>query len=201
MNSQTEGARQAAGCILVLLIAATAEARIFVTSERAGTVTMIDGATIKTISVGTRPRGIVLSPNGKRLYVAVSHFHGQPSKTPDGVVAIDPVTMKIVRRYKAGTEPEGIGMTPDGKRFCVANEDAGTASIVDTGSGRNVALVTGTEPEGVAASDDGTLIYVTAETSNTVTVIDPKNNAVTANIFVDARPRAAVFARDGVRAM
>jgi YVTN family beta-propeller protein len=183
-------ARQALTCILLVFIASTANAgKLFVTSERAGTVTMIDGPKIKTISVGTRPRGIVLSPDGKRLYVAVSHFRGQPSKTPDGVVAIDPATMTIIRRYKAGTDPEGIAMTPDGKRFCVANEDAGTASLVSVGSGKNVSLVT-----------DGTLIYVTAETSNTVTVIDPKANAVTANIFVDARPRAAVFARDGVRA-
>ncbi|MGA8808490.1 MAG: hypothetical protein WB973_11485, partial [Thermoanaerobaculia bacterium] len=192
--------RPTLSCILFLLIATTAAAKLFVTSERAGTVTMIDGAAMKTIAVGTRPRGIVLSPDGKRLYVAVSHFRGQFSKTADGVVAIDPMTLKIIRRYKAGTDPEGIAITPDGKRFCVANEDAGTASIVDVGSGRNVSLVTGTEPEGVAASYDGTLIYVTAETSNTVTVIDPKANAVVANVFVDARPRAAVFARDGVRA-
>src|SRR4051794_15637873 len=192
--------RQAVSCILLLLVAATAESRIFVTSERAGTVTMIDGASMKTIAVGTRPRGIVLSPDGKRLYVAVSLFRGQYSKTADSVVAIAPMTLQIIRRYKAGTDPEGIAMTPDGKRFCVANEDAGTATIVNVVNGRNVSLVTGTEPEGVAASYDGTLIYITAETSNTVTVIDPKANAVTANIFVDARPRAAVFARDGVHA-
>src|SRR5204863_6594827 len=89
--------RQAVRCILLLLIAAAGEAKIFVTSERAGTVTMIDGATIKTIAVGTRPRGIVLSPSGKRLYVAVSHFRGQFSKTPDGVVAVDPMTLTIIR--------------------------------------------------------------------------------------------------------
>jgi PQQ-dependent catabolism-associated beta-propeller protein len=183
---------------MTLPLAVLLAARVFVTSERAGTLTMIDGATVKTIAVGTRPRGIVLSPDGKRLYVAISHFRGQPSKTPDGVVAIDPSTLKIVRRYKAGTDPEGIAMAPDGKRFCVANEDAGTASIVDVASGKNIALVTGTEPEGVAASYDDRLFYVTAETSNTVTVIE--RSAVVANIFVDARPRAAVFARDGVRA-
>src|SRR4051812_11898637 len=93
--------RQAATCILFVLIATNARAaKIFVTSERAGTVTMIDGPRMKSIAVGTRPRGIVLSPDGKRLYVAVSHFRGQFSKTADGVVAIDATTLQIIRRYK-----------------------------------------------------------------------------------------------------
>ena len=115
----------------MISIAILLAARVFVTSERAGTVTVIDGVKTKAIAVGTRPRGIVLSPDGKRLYVAVSHFRGQYSKTADGVVAIDPMTLQIIRRYKAGTDPEGIAMMPDGKRFCVANEDAGTATIVN----------------------------------------------------------------------
>ncbi|MFN2633218.1 MAG: hypothetical protein ABR610_07375, partial [Thermoanaerobaculia bacterium] len=143
----------------MMFLAATVAATLFVTNERAGTVSAIDPATKKTIvevKVGARARGIALSPDGNRLFVAVSHFRGQPSNTPDGAAALDPRSLRIVKRYKAGTDPEGIVMSPDGKRFAVSNEDAGTASIVDVASGRTLAaVVTGTEPEGVAASPDG----------------------------------------------
>ena len=175
------------------LLAAT----LFITNERAGTVSAIDTRIAKVIATqhaGTRVRGIV--SDGKRLYVAVSHFKGQLRHDPDGVVAIDPKTLSIVRRYECGRDPEGIALTPDRRHFVVSNEDAGTATIVDVTTGKQTSLVTGTEPEGVAASPDGKWIYITAETSSTVTVIDAKKKTVVANFFVSARPRAALFSPD-----
>jgi len=192
--------------VIALLVASSAHAdRLFITNERGGTLTVIDTASNKvlaSIDVGTRPRGIVASPDGKRLYIALSHFRDKPRpRAADGVVAVDTSTLKIVQRYSAGTDPEGIALTADGSRFIVSNEDAGTASIVDTKSGKTIAtLVVGTEPEGAAVSRDGRWAYITAETSNTISVIDLRLSKVVANIMVDARPRAAIFARDGLRA-
>ena len=183
------------------MIGAVLAATIFITNERAGTVSAIDTHTEKVIATqhaGTRVRGIV--SDGKRLYVAVSHFKGQLQHDPDGVVAIDPKTLKIVRRYECGRDPEGIALTPDHRHFVVSNEDAGTATIVDIASGKQTSVVTGTEPEGVAASPDGKWIYVTAETSSTVTVIDAKKKRVVANFFVSTRPRGALFSPDSQRA-
>ncbi|HEX3107699.1 MAG TPA: PQQ-dependent catabolism-associated beta-propeller protein [Thermoanaerobaculia bacterium] len=183
------------------MIGALLAATLFITNERSGTVSAIDTRTEKVIATqhaGTRARGIV--SDGKRLYVAISHFKGQLQHDPDGVVAIDPKTLKIVRRYECGRDPEGIALTPDKKHFVVSNEDAGTATIVDIASGKQTSLVTGTEPEGVAASPDGKWIYITAETSSTVTVIDARKNTVVANFFVSARPRGALFSADSKRA-
>jgi YVTN family beta-propeller protein len=183
------------------MIGALLAATLFITNERAGTVSAIDTTSEKVIATqhaGTRVRGIV--SDGKRLYVAVSHFKGQLRHDPDGVVAIDPKTLAIVRRYDCGRDPEGIALTPDRKRFAVSNEDAGTATIVDIASGKQTSVVTGTEPEGVAASPDGKWIYVTAETSSTVTVIDAKKKRVVANFFVSTRPRGALFSPDSQRA-
>src|SRR5689334_4175077 len=56
--------------------------QIFVSNERAGTVTIIDGGDFKvidTIAVGKRPRGIHTSPDGKKVYVALS---GTPIEGP-----------------------------------------------------------------------------------------------------------------------
>src|SRR5579863_5084668 len=62
--------------------AAGASYQIFVSNERSGDVTIIDGADFKvvgTLPVGKRPRGIHVSPDGKRVYVALS---GTPIEGP-----------------------------------------------------------------------------------------------------------------------
>jgi YVTN family beta-propeller protein len=56
-------------------ILAAADYQIFVTNEKSGDLTIIDGAENKvlaTIPVGKRPRGIRVSPDGSTVYVAVS---------------------------------------------------------------------------------------------------------------------------------
>jgi YVTN family beta-propeller protein len=97
---------------------------------------------------------------------------------------IDVATRKVIARHAAGTDPEQFAVTPDGTRLYSSNEDAGTASGTNLGSGKVVAtLVVGIEPEGVAVSPDGRWVYVTAETSNTVSVIDTRTNVVTASFL------------------
>ena len=184
-------------CYLLSAVCCLGQA-VFVTNERSGNVSVIrDNRVIATFPAGTRPRGIVLSPDHKRLYVASSHFKGVFTRERDAVRVFDAATFKEIARWPCGTDPEGIAT--DGKRIVVANEDAGTATILDARNGKTIAtLVTGTEPEGVAIS--GQKAYVTGETSSTVTVIDLKSSRVVANIFVDTRPRAAVFTRNGERA-
>jgi len=175
--------------------------RVFVSNERSGTITVIDGRTNRvtgTIEVGSRPRGVVWS-NG-RLFVALTD---QNTRRPGAVSAIVEVggSSGTVRRFPGGTDPEGIAASPDGAVVYVSNEDASAASIVDAKAGRVLETLTvGIEPEGVAASPDGRWVYVTAETSGTVTVIDTAKRAVVANVEVGQRPRSAAFSPDGRRA-
>src|SRR4029079_2496722 len=70
----------------VLLAAATcAEAPsylVFVSNERSGEVTVIDGGTdsvVGTFPVGKRPRGIHSTPDGRRVFVTLS---GSPRMAP-----------------------------------------------------------------------------------------------------------------------
>lgn len=192
---------------IALLLACSAQAgRLYVTNERDGTLQVIDTATdrvIATARIADRPRGVVLSPDGKRVYLAVSWWRNgkQPRTNKERILALDAHTLKAVREYAAGTDPECVAVSPDGKRLYLSNEDAGTATIVDTANGKNIAtLVVGTEPEGVTASPDGRFVYVTTETSNVISVIDAKKEKTAANILVDARPRAVIFTRDSSQA-
>jgi PQQ-dependent catabolism-associated beta-propeller protein len=182
-------------------------ALLYVTNERAGSVQVIDTNTdriVTTARIGNRPRGMAISPDGKRLYVAVSWWRDgkRPRSGKEAIVALDAKTLKVVRSYESGgTDPECVAVSPNGQRLYLSNEDAGTASIVDVASGANRAtLVVGTEPEGVTASPDGQWVYVTAETSNVLSVIDAKQEKTVANILVDPRPRAVIFTRDSTRA-
>ena len=193
--------------VIALALTCSAHAgRLYVTNERDGTLQVVDTATdrvIATAYIADRPRGLTLSPDGKRVYLAVSWWRDgkRPRTGKERILALDARTLKAVRNYIGGTDPECVAVSPDGKRLYLSNEDAGTASIIDVASGKHVStLIVGTEPEGVTASPDGRLVYVTAETSNVISVIDAKQEKTSANILVDSRPRAVIFTRDASKA-
>src|SRR5213592_2574227 len=98
-------------CALCVLIAGTILTRaeapsylVFVSNEKSGDVTVIDGSTdavVATFPVGKRPRGIHAAPDRKRIFVTLS---GSPRMAPgvdterapadksaDGLGVIDPV--------------------------------------------------------------------------------------------------------------
>ena len=55
---------------------------LYVTNELSGDLSVIDATTLSivtTIRLGKRPRGIAASPDGRRLYVALS---GSPNAGP-----------------------------------------------------------------------------------------------------------------------
>jgi PQQ-dependent catabolism-associated beta-propeller protein len=177
---------------------------VFVSNEGSHDLSVIDARTrrvVATIPLGVRPRGVQASPDGRRIYVALSDDQPDVRTGGDAIAVVDVATRRIVARYRAGTDPEQFGVTPDGRYLYAANEDAGNCSVLDLRTGREVAaLVVGIEPEGVGVSPDGRWVYVTAETSNSVSIIDTRVNRVAANLLVDARPRAVAFSPDGSRA-
>src|SRR5881392_1721886 len=139
---------------------------VFVSNERSGDVSVIDGATdavVATFPVGKRPRGIHATPDGKRLFVTLS---GSPRIAPgvdenrapadkraDGIGVIDPAARKLIDRWHVGSHPEQFAISKDGKFAFTANEDEASASIIDLDSGqsRGRIKVPG-EPEGVGVN-------------------------------------------------
>src|SRR5215472_7159066 len=122
---------------------------VFVSNERSGDITVIDGATdsvVGTFPVGKRPRGIHPTPDGRRIFVTLS---GSPRMAPgldtdrapadkraDGVGVIDPVARKLIDRWHVGSDPEQFAISEDGKFAFIANEDDASASIIDLDSGQ-----------------------------------------------------------------
>src|SRR5512132_2685401 len=187
---------------------------VFVSNERSGDVTVIDGATdsvVGSFPVGKRPRGIHATPDGRRLFVALS---GSPRMVPgldenrapadkraDGLGVIDPAARKLIDRWHVGSDPEQFAISKDGKLAFIANEDDASASIIDLGSGQPRGRIkVSEEPEGVGVNPANGEVYVTCEEKGEVFAIDPDQQRVIATIETGGRPRSVAFSGDGSRA-
>ena len=195
-------------------VEATGE-RVYVSDEDGGNVIVLgttSDAVIARIPVGKRPRGLRVSPDGTRLFVALS---GVPKSGPgadasqlppadpsaDGIGIVDLATLKLLRVIPGGKDPELFDVTGDGKRLWVSNEDSAEASLVDVDAGQVVRRVpVGKEPEGVGIPPGGKVVYVTNEADNSVSVLDIETGAQIAKIATGGRPRSVVFTADGARA-
>lgn len=191
------------------------EERVYVTDEDGGSVVVIgttSDAVVARIPVGKRPRGLRVSPDGTRLFVALS---GVPKTGPgagtgagpaadpsaDGVAVVDLASLALLRVIPGGRDPELLDVTGDGKRLWVSNEDAAEASLVDVEAGTVVrSVAVGKEPEGVGIAPDGKAVYVTNEADNSVSVLDSVSGQAVATIATGGRPRSVAFSRDGRRA-
>jgi len=204
--------------------------QIFVSNEKSGTVSVIDGRDFKvsaTIPVGKRPRGIHASPDGKTVYVALSgtpiepppklDANGNPifqkghddddddksksDKSADGIGLVDAVQKKFLRKIPAGSDPEQFALSADGKRIFVSNEDTGTATVLASATGKVLSFIpVSREPEGVGVRPDGKVFYVTCETAGDVFAIDAESYQVVGRIKVGLRPRSIGFSPDSSRA-
>jgi quinoprotein dehydrogenase-associated probable ABC transporter substrate-binding protein/PQQ-dependent catabolism-associated beta-propeller protein len=191
--------------------------RVYVTNEDAGTVSILSTAThsvIGEVAVGTRPRGVEVSADGERLYVALSGSPKCPptladeecaklaaDKSKDGIAVVDVRKREVLRVLPGGSDPEEFDVDAVNGRLFVSNEDAAELSIVDLATGdvlRTVAV--GAEPEGVRLSPDRKKVYVTSESDHAVTIVDAQSAAVLGSIEVGWRPRDAIFSADGSRA-
>jgi len=96
----TKVAPTAVFAILSMALVANAQAEtVFVTLEKDNALAVVDpvaGKLIKTVEIGQRPRGIVISPDNKFLYVAVSD--------DDTIKIIDAETLKETGRLPSGED-------------------------------------------------------------------------------------------------
>jgi YVTN family beta-propeller protein len=146
--------------------AQAASYEIYVTNERSGDVTVINGGDLSvaaTIPVGKRPRGIHASPDGKTIYVALSgtpiepppklDAQGNPifdrkkadddddddanaDKAADGIGVLDVATRKLTGKLHAGSDPEEFALSRDGRHIYISNEDTKSATVIGIASAK-----------------------------------------------------------------
>ena len=201
-----------AGSWLALAPAAEA-ARAYVSNEDDGTVTVVDTQSLTalaTLPVGKRPRGLALSHDGTRLYVALSGLPKCPppmtdadcARLPrdgaaDGVAVIDTATLRPLSVLRGVSDPERVEVSRDDHTLYVSEEDAGRLAVLDVASASVRARVAvGREPEGVRASPDGRWVLVTSEEENALAIVDARKYAFLTSVKVGKRPRDIAITPD-----
>jgi len=102
---------------------------VLVTATHSGELTLLalsDGTLrhVASLYLGFEPRGVVVSPDGKLAYVAL---------TAAGAVAvIDLPRRQEVARIPVGRWPRYLALSPDGKRLAVGISGDGGVAVVDT---------------------------------------------------------------------
>lgn len=185
--------------------------KLYVSDETGGSIVVVDpvgGKVLDRIAVGKRPRGMKVSRDGTKLYVALS---GSPiagpgvdeSKLPPGDRSADGIGVVDLATHKtsvlpSGQDPEAFDISADGNTIYVSNEETAEMSVLDLATGAIRSRVkVGAEPEGVTVRPDGKVVYVTCEEDSEVVAVDVATLKVVARMKTGARPRSVVFTPDG----
>lgn len=174
---------------LVLPLTGAEAYTAYVTNEKDNTLSVIDTEkleVIKTVKIGQRPRGVILSKDGKWVIVCASD--------DNQVEVYDAKTLEFVKSLPSGPDPELLILHPDGKRLYVANEDDNLVTVVDIEESKVISdIPVGVEPEGLGMSPDGNILVNTSETTNMAHFIDTNTHKTFDNVLVDSRPRVSIF--------
>jgi YVTN family beta-propeller protein len=166
----------------------------YVSNYGEGTVSVIktsDNSVMDTITVGTRPFGVAMTPGGDYAYV---------SNYSDGTVSIIRTSDNQVEdTVPAGQNPFGIAMTHDGKYAYVNDYGTGTVSVLDTSDNNSIAgtITVGNGPFGIAVAPDDKHVYVCNLGSDAVSVIQTDINEVIATIDVGDGPSGVAVTPNG----
>ncbi|HET9257573.1 MAG TPA: beta-propeller fold lactonase family protein [Pseudonocardiaceae bacterium] len=143
-----------------------------------------------TITVGNRPLGVAVSPDGRHAYVT-NYVSGTVS-------VIDTGNDAVVGAIPVGGNPAGVAISPDGHRAYITNDNSNTLSVIDTGNNVIIGTITvGDNPVSVAISPDGHRAYTTNNKSRTVSVINIDNSAVIGTVTVGNNPVGVAVSPDG----
>src|SRR6202011_4660307 len=103
-----------AGAALLCAAGIATADTIYVSNEKDNTITVVDGASlapVKTIPVGQRPRGILLSKDEKSLYICASDS--------DHIEVLDLASASVIRTLPSGPDPEYFALDPAGRLLYV----------------------------------------------------------------------------------
>ncbi len=121
----------------------------YVTCELDGAVTLVDArthtplTTVKLGGEGARPMGVVVSADGRSIFVST----GRGGE----VVQLDGTKGSMIARLAVGQRPWGIALSPDGRRLFAANGPSNDVGVIDAKGLRLIARVkAGFKPWGVA---------------------------------------------------
>ncbi|MFN2439644.1 MAG: alkaline phosphatase family protein [Chitinophagaceae bacterium] len=129
-----------------------------------GTVSVIDLNTrkvIKEVKVHLHPSGMVLHPDGSRLYVANANSDLISVINTQTDQVIKDINPKPMAELPFGSAPNALAISKDGKTLYIANGGNNLIAVIDLSTDQVKGLIpTGWYPGAVALNKDGTKLFV-----------------------------------------
>jgi YVTN family beta-propeller protein len=164
--------------------------RLYATAQDGDAVIEVDLAArtvTRSITVGHRPRDLVITGDGRTAYVS--------NEWGNSISVVDLDAGRVTRTIPCGNMPSGLSLSRDERTLFVGDWQGDLIQAIDLSSGRvRVDLAGGGSPNELALTPDGSLLLTTNELSYVSSHRGPPRTEVT---FVDAttdRPtRRVVF--------
>jgi YVTN family beta-propeller protein len=146
---------------------------------------------VSTIPVPAGPHGIVITPDGRWVYVS--------SDGASTVSVIDTTTDSISQSLEVGSMPQGLAITPDASMVLVAGFGTNQVSAIDTATNKILWKVGVMQPHNFAITQDGKTAYVASQDPNApaLATIDLANGTRVGTVALDSTPRALNVSPDG----
>src|SRR5262245_37239530 len=162
-----------------MIVGAAEQKKVFTTNIRSGTVTVFDfsanNATLTQITVGGRPEGLDITPDGKEVWAA--------HRGEGDISIIDADAKKVSETIKVPGDLYRVKFTPDGKRALITDPQAGELIVIETATRKEIKRIPiEGAPAGITTSADGKRAFVTTLQANGVAVIDLEALRVTAKV-------------------
>jgi YVTN family beta-propeller protein len=170
---------------------------IFVSSMGDQEINLIDLKTMayaKKIPVGGIPRPYAVSKDGKRLYAALSDFHGFVIATiPDQKIVARvelPPAPPLACRLEPHTPTHGIELSPDGKELWVTSLADSGVYVYDIATNHlSTEIHIGKCPNWITFSPDGRYGAVSNSGSDDSSIIDTRTRREVARVKVGKGPK------------
>ncbi len=147
-------------------------------------------AVVDSITVGSAPYGMWLTPDGKLLYTAIA---GSSSLS-----VVNTATRAVVSSIPLANSPWCLVGSADGSTLYVTVSAGGKVDVVNTATGAVTATIqVGNGPQAIIMSPDGSKVYVVNTTSKTISVISTATNTVIATIATGDNPNGICLSPDG----
>jgi hypothetical protein len=166
----------------------------YVTNVSSNTISVINVPTntiTATISVGSNPKAVSVSADGKKVYVANYSSHN--------VSVINTATNTVLNTIPVSITPQGICASPDGSKVYVSHNNSTTVNVINTTTETVSDTIIGSGAEGVCFSQDGSKAYIANWSTNTVSVISTATNTVLATIAAFLYPFGVCMSPDGTK--
>lgn len=165
--------------------------RLYVTDINGNQVLIVDTArraTIGRIDVIEEPRSLVISADGKRLYVSGGDFGDVGS---GGIAVIDTESESVVTTIRMDAGIFRLALSPDGSRLYGTDRTNAQLVVVDVAQNRvvNTVPAEGEETRSLFVSRDGSQVYVANQNSNELVIFDAESFLILRTLNFEDRPR------------